>query len=138
MNTKLNHAIRDYFANQKEVVAVYLFGSYAKGKETDASDVDIAVLVDPERLSYSATTKYISKLSKITRKDIHLTLLNLASERLAGQIYRKGHCLLEKNPRQLALFNMTMFSRIADFAYYVDLTKKGLIGKICMEGEQIG
>jgi len=30
----------------KDVVAFYLFGSYAEGKQTPASDVDLAVLLD--------------------------------------------------------------------------------------------
>ena len=138
MDTKLNRTIRSYFAKRKEVVAVYLFGSYATGKETGSSDVDIAVLVDRAKVSPELTSQYTAELSKLTRKDIHLTLLNFAPERLAGQIYRKGHLLLTTNPRLLALFNMTMFSRIADFSYYRDRTQKGLVRKINMEGKQIG
>lgn len=36
--------IRNYFAQRNEVVAVYLFGSTAKNRETKKSDLDLAVL----------------------------------------------------------------------------------------------
>jgi len=43
---KLEEKIRAYFLNKKEVVAVYLFGSYAEGRECHLSDIDIGILLD--------------------------------------------------------------------------------------------
>lgn len=36
--------MRDYFAKQKDILAVYLYGSFAKGTTHKKSDLDIAVL----------------------------------------------------------------------------------------------
>lgn len=38
--------IQDYFASQKDIVAVYLYGSFASGDSHKGSDLDIAVLFD--------------------------------------------------------------------------------------------
>lgn len=38
--------IQDYFATQKDVVAVYLYGSFAGGNTHHGSDLDIGVLFD--------------------------------------------------------------------------------------------
>ncbi len=38
--------IVDYFRPQKDVVAVYLFGSYAAKKNRPFSDIDIGILFD--------------------------------------------------------------------------------------------
>ena len=38
--------IRDYFKNKEEVIAIYLFGSYAAGRERDLSDIDIGIILD--------------------------------------------------------------------------------------------
>lgn len=38
--------IQNYFASQKDVVAVYLYGSFAYGNSHKGSDLDIAVLFD--------------------------------------------------------------------------------------------
>ncbi len=40
--------IKDYFASQKDVMAVYLYGSFAGGNPHKGSDLDIAVLFDGE------------------------------------------------------------------------------------------
>lgn len=40
--------IQKYFASQKDVVAVYLYGSFANGNPHPRSDLDIAVLFDSE------------------------------------------------------------------------------------------
>lgn len=40
--------IQKYFAAQKDVVAVYLYGSFANGNPHPRSDLDIAVLFDSE------------------------------------------------------------------------------------------
>jgi len=44
MNKKLSKIISDYFKNKDEVIAVYLFGSYACGKNQPFSDIDIGML----------------------------------------------------------------------------------------------
>ena len=36
--------IKSFFENEKNIVAVYLFGSYADGRERASSDVDLAIL----------------------------------------------------------------------------------------------
>jgi len=37
--------------------------------------------------------KYLIDLSRILRKDTHLTAMNFASEELLKQIFKKGKCL---------------------------------------------
>ena len=46
MNKKLSKIISDYFKNKDEVIAVYLFGSYAYGKNQPFSDIDIGILLN--------------------------------------------------------------------------------------------
>jgi len=48
--SELEEKIRTYFKNKKEVVAIYLFGSYAAGKEGHLSDIDIGILLDRKEL----------------------------------------------------------------------------------------
>lgn len=47
---KLSKPVRSYFKKLPGVVAVYIFGSQAKGKEPKDSYVDLAVLIDKELL----------------------------------------------------------------------------------------
>ena len=45
MNTEMIEIIRDYFKTQP-VLKAWIFGSYARGEETEDSDVDILVIFD--------------------------------------------------------------------------------------------
>ena len=46
MNSGLEETIKTYFKRHSEVIAVYLFGSYSRGKMHHLSDIDIGVLLD--------------------------------------------------------------------------------------------
>src|SRR6056297_1789781 len=71
MDQHLEQKIIEYFQDQSEVVAVYLFGSYAKGKERSASDLDLAVLMERDALQteFSLRKRYVQELGRILRKD---------------------------------------------------------------------
>jgi len=49
------------------------------------------------------------------------------------QIYSKGKCILIKDSKALAKYKMTMYARIADFAYYLDKMQKGFIRRTMEE-----
>ncbi len=42
---QLIERIKSYFEDRPEVVAVYLFGSYAQGYEKSFSDIDLEILL---------------------------------------------------------------------------------------------
>lgn len=132
MKSELEKKIKSYFIDKSEVVAVYLFGSYAEGKERHLSDVDIGVLLDQKIRDFEKQKRneYLIDLSRILRNDIHLVIINSASEDLMKQIYLKGKCILVKNARKLSEYNMVMLSKIADFSYYKNRMQTGFIKKI--------
>lgn len=60
--------IQDYFATQKDVVAVYLYGSLADGNPHNESDLDIAVLFDGEVDLYRRLGKLYSGFPRLSIK----------------------------------------------------------------------
>ena len=132
---KLSKIISDYFSNKDEVVAVYLFGSYASGKNRTFSDIDIGILLnraDPESVNQQKMG-YLTELSRIIRKDVHPVILNFASEVLMKQIFSKGRCILINDSKKLAKYKMSMYAKIADYAYYLNKMQKGFIRRTMME-----
>lgn len=132
MKNNLIEKLTAYFNTKSEIIAVYLFGSYAKGKEHHSSDVDIGLLFDtrdPLLLNKKVDTVMLD-LSRILRKDIHPVILNLAGEELLRQVFLKGKCILVRDSKKLAHYKMTAFSRIADFAYYKNQMQTGLVRNI--------
>lgn len=130
--SEIEDKIVRYFKEKAEVIAVYLFGSYAKGKERDASDVDIGILFDQNSPDfYKARRKdYIVGLGRSTRKDVDPVILNTAGEELLRQVFAKGKCILDKDSKKLARAKMVMIARIAEFGYYRSQMQSGLIRKI--------
>ena len=127
--------ITNYFGNKEDIIAVYLFGSYASGKERSYSDIDLAILFDSrDRVMINRRLdKYLIDLSRILRKDLHLTAMNFASEELLKQIFKKGHCLIVNDSKKLACFTMTAYSKIVNFHYYRGQFQAGIVRKV-MEG----
>jgi predicted nucleotidyltransferase len=112
--------LKDYFETKSEVVAAYLFGSYARGKEEPSSDIDVAVLFNKNDDSFCRRTRetLLLELSRVTRKDVDVVVLNSANLTVLQQVFSRGICLMANDKQRLAVFKMVAFSEIADFAYF--------------------
>lgn len=135
----LEETIISHFKEQKDVAAVYIYGSHAKGKERPDSDVDVAILLDPynPKTERAKRVLYMTELSRLTRKVIHPVILNSAGEGLLKQILGKGQCIQVNDPNALSRFRMTAIARIADYGYYRQIFERGVIRKI-MGGVEYG
>lgn len=58
--------IRNYFAGQKDVLAVYVYGSFAKGTARKQSDLDIAVLFTSKIDLYNRLGGLYSEFPKLS------------------------------------------------------------------------
>ncbi len=89
----IENRIKNYFDAQKEVLCAYLFGSTVTGKDNKFSDVDVAVLFDPNLAQDRYTEERLAimdNLSRILNKDIDVVVLNEASSFLKFQIIKEG------------------------------------------------
>jgi predicted nucleotidyltransferase len=124
--------IAGYFAAKPEVVAVYLFGSYARGREKDLSDIDLGILLERDFLyaQNDLRTTYLIDLARILRKDLHIVIMNSAGEGILAQIFKHGKCIFQRNPRTLANFRTASFSMIAEFGYLRAMMEKAIVSRI--------
>lgn len=60
--------IQSYFASQKDIVTVYLYGSFAHGKQHNGSDLDIAVLFNNEANLYERLGRLYADFPKLSVK----------------------------------------------------------------------
>ena len=124
--------IKQYFKDRKEIAAVYLFGSYALGKNNYMSDVDIGILL---KHKYSKSDKnfkeeYIIQLGRLLRKDIHPVIMNTAGEVLLKQIFGKGKLILVKDLKFYKNFKSVSLSKIVDFSFYLEKMHSRLVKRI--------
>ena len=124
--------IASYFKVRPEVVAVYLFGSYAPGREKPFSDIDLGVLLDHKSLpkKNDLETIYTVELGRQLRKDFHIIFMNAAGEILLSQIFKRGKCIFQRNPRLLSRFKTASYSRIADFGFHRKSMERAFISRI--------
>ena len=131
----IENQIKSFFENKRDIVAVYLFGSYATGKARSCSDIDLAILFDSRSRAAinRRLDKYLIDLSRILRKDTHLTAMNFAGEELLKQIFKNGKSIIVNDTKKMSYFKMIAYSKIVDFHYHRSKMQSGIIRKV-MEG----
>jgi predicted nucleotidyltransferase len=115
---ELSETITGFCAGRPEIVACYLFGSYAKGKERPGSDVDVAFLLDasvPRKTYSDLRMSYYLALSELLRLDIHPLIMNDVGEVVLEQIFRKGIAIFGGDSLECVRFRMTQSANIAEF-----------------------
>lgn len=124
----------------KNIAALYLFGSYAKGKIKPLSDVDIAVLLKkavPSGKYWDLKIGLISKLTPILGTDeVDFVVLNEAPYELAYNIFKEGKILFCQNEKWLLDFKEktvmnyldTQFLREEGYFHIMERIKSGRFG----------
>src|SRR4030042_2346366 len=126
------NTIVSFFNSRPEVVAVYLCGSYAQNREKVFSDVDVGVLLMHKALPQrnELITIYTTELARRLRKDFHIIIMNTAGEMILSQIFKRGKCIFQRDPRLLSHFKTVSFSKIADFGYFRKSMERAFLSRI--------
>lgn len=100
-------ALSNYFKIRNDILASFLFGSVARGKTSNDSDIDIAIWLKDEdrRLEF----KIWQEIEDILKKDVDLVILNRAPAILSWSIIRKGKPFVIKDRSRFMdiLFNIS-------------------------------
>lgn len=101
-----------------EIVAVYVFGSAARGEDSSRSDVDLAILFagEPPRTLVSATTQFRDDCEAAFGRPVDVTVLNTASADLVHRVLRDGKLMLERDRRARVRFEVAKRAEYFDLA----------------------
>ncbi|NCO67217.1 MAG: hypothetical protein COY75_02770 [Nitrospirae bacterium CG_4_10_14_0_8_um_filter_41_23] len=124
---------------KKPIIAIYLFGSYAKGKEKAKSDIDLAFVFD-ERFYKEDPFRALqeaellgSEIGKMMHKAVDVVILNGASLSFAYYTVRNGICLYEIGTVNRILYEVTLDNKYQDFMPFIkelrDIKRRILIGR---------
>jgi len=122
--------IQDYFRSQPDVQAVFLFGSFAKGKDRAASDVDLAVLLDPampEESYLDRRLQYMSDLSNRLGREADVIILNEAGPVLKHQVFEFGQLLYETDHQKTTSFKARAMLEYVDWLPYKERLDKATL-----------
>jgi uncharacterized protein len=120
-------------AAHPDVVAGYLFGSVARGEALPGSDVDVAVLLDPEldeRARVERLWALIGVLEPFSLREVQVVLLNTAPPLLAYQVIRDGVRLAARSEVERVAFEVHTMQRYFDIQPMLAFHKEALFQQI--------
>lgn len=98
-STRVADRLRDHFSSLGDdlLVAVYLYGSFARGTAREDSDVDVGLLFrDPPAASISGPAARIEgELEDLLGRRVQAVVLNRAPPDLVHRVLRDGELLFE-------------------------------------------
>ena len=123
--------LKEALSLDKDVITVYLFGSYAEGKIHALSDVDIGILLKENVDFFKKRMQLIEIISKVLLTDeVDLIILNEAPSSLCFEIFNKGKIMLNKDENVRVEFLLRNVKKYIDTAFLRKLSEEMLIKKI--------
>ena len=116
MNTSAIQKLKRYFRQDPNILLAFLFGSAAKNRETEDSDVDIALFLKDKKEESAIWTK----ISTLLKKEIDLVLLDEAPATLVSAIFKTGIALVVKDEKLYWNLYLQKSMESEDFANFAD------------------
>ena len=116
----LAEGLKRYFSGVKEVVAVYLFGSATRGKESPG-DIDLAILLDrtiPPDLLSDIKLRLMREVEDAAGREVDLVFLGEADPVLEHQVRKYGRLLFERDRGERIRYEILSRKRYFDFLIY--------------------
>jgi uncharacterized protein len=88
-----------FAGSENTIVAAYVFGSSAVGKERGRSDIDVAIMIRGFMDGFERV-RMETELSNLIGKDIDLSVFGWASPLLQHQILKYGRLVYEADSRE--------------------------------------
>ena len=110
--------LKAFFEREGEIIAGYLFGSFAKGTDSHSSDVDVALLLADDTGPDTHTDlagRYQGNLSELLGREVDVVILNEAPPFLKFQIFRHGQRLFDRDQKRSGHFIAVSLIEYFDF-----------------------
>lgn len=126
MKNKINEIqkkLKEYFERHPEIEVVYIFGSVAQDKTDALSDIDIAVILNRERIQdklypYGYKAYLLTDLMKLLKTNkVDLVILNEAPTLLKHRILYFGKLIYSNNEKRRIQFQIETINKYNDFKY---------------------
>ena len=115
----IGSALRAFFEEDpRGAVAVYLFGSVARGEARADSDVDVGVLFEQEPPATLDAPQFAveAELERRFGRAVQVVALNRASSDLVHRVLRDGRLVLDRDPAARTRFEVRSRNEYFDMA----------------------
>ncbi len=133
---QISNFLAENLRQEKSILVVYVFGSYARGDTHPESDLDLAFLVDEKRYKtdpFDATAPaHIISANIGIKFDIEtdVTILNSASIEMAYDIVTKGKCVYFRDEDKKIEYEIKIRSLYYDFRPFLEELRKKTIAEL--------
>ncbi|MEL3901264.1 MAG: nucleotidyltransferase domain-containing protein [Treponema phagedenis] len=124
MNKDIPEKLKTFFGSRCEVILAILYGSYARGTETETSDVDIAVAMS-DVMSLDTRLSLQLELSIFLKKEIDLVDINKITGLIHYKVFTEGYCIKKIGQEGQALFHKNFMTALYWYEDYYPLYKRG-------------
>lgn len=123
ITTNQRTAVTSYFSTQPRVVAVYLYGSHARGSANQLSDIDIAVLLDriDERTSQLQLDAIGTVMGIFQTNDVDVQMVTPQTAPLLAREMIRGTLLYCRSLAKKTALEAQILSRSQDFEPFMRL-----------------
>jgi len=113
LKNNLNALLEKY-----NIKLIYIFGSYAKGKNDKNSDLDIAVLLEKGYNPLDKLSLIGDFIDIFKRNDIDLVILNDANPVLEHQVIKYGKLVYMKDEDVKVFYEVRVLKEYMDMEYF--------------------
>lgn len=133
---KLPQVLRELCDGVPGILAVYLFGSRAKGEDRRGSDIDLAFLFHRgryerdrfEALRVAETLAY--EVTRLVGGSVDVTVLNAASLEFAHAVVREAVLLYEKDEGDRILYEVVLDNEYEDFRPFLEELRRAKLDSL--------
>ena len=97
-----------------DALAIYVYGSFARGEQWPSSDLDIAVLMPPER-RIPDVLGLISHIAQGVHREIDLVDLRQAGDVLRREVLESGQALYQSDPQRVLAWEASALTRYGHY-----------------------
>ena len=118
MSAEIEHQLAAFFAaGPRDIAAVYLFGSTARGSTRAGSDVDVGILfvTPPPPTLEGQPYELAAALERLLGRAVDLVVLNTAPVDLRSRVLRDGRLIAEKDRSARIAFEVRTRNEAFDF-----------------------
>lgn len=123
--------LKEKLEKEEDIIFVYIFGSYGKGKIFPLSDVDIALYLKENGDLFERKVELMSIISEVLKTDeIDLVILNYAPCSIIHSVFKTGKLLFSKDEGKRISFLSRNLKEYMDFSYHREKVWDGMRKRI--------
>ncbi len=114
------------------VILLYLHGSHARGTQSALSDLDLAVLLEPEAARDQRTHADVLFALQETceRDDVDMVVLNTAGPIIADHVIRQGRLVYARDDKERIVYEAHVIKMGLDFRFFSRVYDDALFGQL--------